>query len=115
MQEDNQDSGSLPDPNDRPLKMVEDSLRKTVPDLDFKSKNADPPFTVGKESYKEIAQSLLISMQNARNIENGVTAFLPLANDETRDILLRIQGHSEQIHKLCNSIYKDIAVPAFNN
>lgn len=75
----------------------------------------EPMFSVNKESYKEIAQSLLISMQNARNIENGVTAFLPLASDEARDILLRVQGHSAEIHRLCNSIYAEIAKPAFNS
>lgn len=73
------------------------------------------PFNVKLEVYKEIAQSILTARTNARSIESGVTAFLPLASIEVRDKLLRIQGHAEQISKVCEEIYNMVAVQAFNN
>jgi hypothetical protein len=98
---------ALPDPNDSPT---------NKPPLQFPSKPvAQPPFNISPVVYKEVAQSLLVASQNARSIENGVTAFLPLASDDVRDTLLRIQGHAEQIHKLTTELYSQIAVTAFNN
>ena len=73
------------------------------------------PFNVALTVYKEIAQGMLTARQNSRSIESGVAAFLPLASDEARDKLLRIQGHAEQISVIANDLYAEIALLAFNN
>ncbi len=102
----------LGDPNDTPKLTVGKGPDKT--DANRPSAVA-PPFNVDASVYKEIAQSLLTARQNARSIESGAGAFLPLAGEVTRDKLLHIQSLAEQISRMVQEIYNEIAVTAFNN
>lgn len=74
---------------------------------------AVPFFNVGPESYKEIAQSILVLMQNARSIENGTIAYMPLAGEATQRKLKQVQTYSQEIWHIAKSIYDEIALSSF--
>jgi hypothetical protein len=107
------DEPAIPDPNDAPAPAGPPKLtldRSPHPDTLITS-----PFNVGKESYKEIAQGFLVMMQSARSIENGVTAFEPLASPAVQKKMAEAQAAAQHIFKIAAELYKEIAQTAFNN